>query len=303
MRKSLLGIKFVPVITLKDKSFMIDVSVPLDFIPPWVIVAGIVLSIVVSIVGISRFLWEIFRVPVLEVRLTKECFFRLTQFGENLFANAVLMAKKGSIETRNVRFLLVKTGEGRKEYPLNPICFGEKIPGPNSFAEHNFYTQSPIAFIPENIPQRIVYMNVFGEYEERIKKCLDAFFSKLVEIKDRYRLSLGSQESEDEVIQEIYGEFNNLIERSSGDIFDLVQLEPGNYELNITVDYKPTKRLFRQDLSSAKSQISFYVDENFRNLYKANLKNTLTTSGLNFILNRNDNFMYPQYNPVNASEI
>src|ERR1039458_8658004 len=92
--------------------------------------------------------WEFFRKPTLSVALTKDVFFRVIDFGEALFCNAILMAERGPVLVTHVSAVLKKTDQPLNTFPLDIIQFGEKVKTESLLAEHFFYTSSPLAHIP-----------------------------------------------------------------------------------------------------------------------------------------------------------
>jgi hypothetical protein len=84
-------------------------------------------------------------------------------------------------------------------------------------------------------------------------------------------------------------------------MMDLVQLEAGDYELTILIDYKNPRAKFSRKQHTAQSMISFVVDQNVRDVWRSTLRGTLLASGYNLIYNRNDPVTFPEYNPLRIS--
>ena len=95
---------------------------------------------------------EFFRRGTLEVRLTKDSFFRLTETGESLFVHAVLLARDGPALIDNISLKMnrrptdnARTAE--KSFPLDIVDHGEKIKAAGMFAEHFWYGASPLGTV------------------------------------------------------------------------------------------------------------------------------------------------------------
>src|SRR3954466_4089507 len=100
----------------------------LNAIPGWIVYSGAIAGLVVAIIEVVRFIFSVSKTSKLEIRLTKEAFFRLTNFwGESLFTNAILLAREGPVEVRNVEFKLQKTSGSQKNFVLTCVHFGEKV--------------------------------------------------------------------------------------------------------------------------------------------------------------------------------
>ena len=82
---------------------------------------------------------------------------------------------------------------------------------------------------------------------------------------------------------------------------DLVQLEAGDYELTIRIDYKNPRAKFSNRRHTVESMISFIVEQNVRDVWRSTLRGTMLASGYNLIYNRNDVVMYPEYHPLRIS--
>ena len=82
---------------------------------------------------------------------------------------------------------------------------------------------------------------------------------------------------------------------------DFVQLEPGDYELTIRMDYKNPKAKFWKAIRSAESMISFVVEQNVRGAWRSTLRGALLASGYNILYNRTDPVTFPEYYPLRIS--
>src|SRR5574343_1815041 len=96
-------------------------------IPDWLVWTGSIAGILAVAIHFLSFVFNFFRRGKLEVKLTKEIFFRVSQLGECLFPNVVLFARNGPIEIKNILFELHKFGSYQKKYKLSLLYFGDKL--------------------------------------------------------------------------------------------------------------------------------------------------------------------------------
>lgn len=160
-------------------------------LPSWMITFAFVASLFLTLLKIYEYYIKYSKKPELNVRLTKEAFFRCALDtvspignGEVLFANAVLLARNAAVLVQKVRFNLKKISGSKKDFSLCVLQFGEKVKGQGNIADHNFFTSSPLAFLPVDTPQRLVYLAVVEEYADRIRKKVDESTLKLQELEN-----------------------------------------------------------------------------------------------------------------------
>lgn len=110
-------------------------------LPLWVQAASLVITLVLA--GLR--LVEFFRRGTLEIRLTRDSFFRLSDRGETLFVHSVLLARDGPVLIQDVAVTLRRIASKKpqktteKKFALQIIDHGEKIKGSQFRAEHHFY--------------------------------------------------------------------------------------------------------------------------------------------------------------------
>lgn len=141
-------------------------------VPAWLLWSSFILSILVSAIGVIKTIVRYFTKASLEVRLTRELFFRLSNYGECLFPNIVAIARNGEVEIRDVRFELEKqknsASSAEKKFHISPIFFGDRIAGKGPFADNNFYTASPLFFIEKSNSKRLVVMAALTEHNTKL---------------------------------------------------------------------------------------------------------------------------------------
>ena len=260
-------------------------TLPAHYLPQFVVEIGALLAIVLTIFKIAEHIQRWRTKPNLEVRLTGEVFFRLTDQGEAVFSNAVLMARSGAIEVRSVDFILEKCGQVTKTYPVKPLYYGEKKPGNGNFADNNFYSQSQIMFITEHIPQRIVFFNVISGYAEEIKQEMISFSSQAISLKAEGNARFATAFS-DEAKSALYLDTLNSLSNIERDVHqkisNLIQIEGGDYILKIKVGYRDSSNVTAAE-QSKESSISFKIEDNIKALYANALTDFLRNRAINMI--------------------
>ena len=198
----------------------------------------------------------------------------------------------------HVSAVLKKTDQPLKTFPLDIIQFGEKVKTESLLAEHFFYTSSPLAHIPATVPQRTVYFCVQGDYRDSLRSAINGFRTEVLNLK--YSLiERAEQVSAPEMLKEI----QRLANDYSAKVMEQVQVEAGNYELTLTVQYKnPQARYFRTSYA-AESKISFTVPTDVKTVIRDLTKQMLSANGENLLLDKTTKVVYPEYNPVQVKEL
>lgn len=265
----------------------------------WVVLFAFWASLVLTLLKIGEVVSSALRQPKLDLHLTQDVFFRLTEFGEALFCNPVLLAWNGPVLISGVTARLNRTGSPQKSFPLKVLAFGEKVKGQGPLPDHYFHTKSPIAHIAESTPQRAVYLCVQEEYHDRTKRAVDAFRQSILDYKASLLKKAGASQVDN---QEVVRGLVSAVDAGLSNLMDIVQLEPGRYELVVEVEYcNPTSRLTRFKRRS-QSSISFVVDDNVRDYLRTNLREALMTGATNIVLDREQVFHYPEYQPTEITE-
>lgn len=256
-------------------------------------------SLALTVLKIAQFILIALRKPKLQLHLTQEVFFRLAEFGEGLFCNPVLLAWNGPVLISEVRATLSKKDVPEKVFPLKVLAFGEKVKGSGPYADHYFHSRSPIAYLAPAIPQRAVYLCVQQKYQDQSKRQLEDLRKRFFDTKATLLSQAGNRAVTE---QEVVTSLVSIVDDAMAKMMDLVQLEPGQYEVVIEVTYcNPAARFFRIH-KKTRSKISFVVDTGVRDLLRSSLRETLMQSGSNIILDRNQLVIYPEYQPTAVTE-
>lgn len=276
-------------------------------LPSWVIYAGIIGGFVVSFIEIIKFILQLLKNANLEVILTRDLFFRLTNLGEILFCNAVILSKQGDVEVRDINLSLVKkSGDSRKNYKLDIVQIGEKVARENeTSAQHLFYTSSPITYITSEKLERPLYMAVLTEYSDQIRSNIELFVMDIQDFADNLRNQLTQiQDNQDLFIQAISNKIDQSISEYLPRIVSAVQLEAGTYELTACYTYIPMDGVFRMMQRKTKTAIvEFSVEDNIGAKYEHGMRRMLTDMAFGIIFpEKASNVSYPEYQPISIIE-
>ena len=206
-------------------------------------------------------IYEVLRPINVDVRLTKEIFFRFSDLGECLFPNILLVSRNGDSEIKNIIFKLkkkrVNDSDSEKLYNVEPAYFGERVSSDRSvYAENSFYTTSPIFFISPSKPLRLAIIAILSKYSGSMSKL---FFSFEKDIKALVGEDWNKSQWSEEEKSRYLGKIRNCINDYSHKIINEIQLESGEYELQCIVEYKPSKAWSL--CKTARSSISFKISE------------------------------------------
>src|SRR5207248_5257248 len=122
--------------------------------------------------------------PSLDFHLTQDVFFRLSELGECLFCNSVLLAWNGPVVIVDSTVKLEKTDSPTKTFPLKILQLGEKVrsnTGP--LPDHFFHSSSPITHVAESDPQRVLYLCVQEKYQDQSRRLVENFQRKVLDYK------------------------------------------------------------------------------------------------------------------------
>jgi hypothetical protein len=239
---------------------------------------------------------EFFRRGTLEVRLTRDSFFRLTENGEALFVHGVLLAREGPVLIDNVSVTLKRLPGNRtteKTFPLDIIDHGEKIKGPAIRAEHHFYGASPLLYVAAASTQRPVYMCLHAEYRERQRQALTDFDQDLFKYKRQVEEAIANEQPKTDA--DLVREIEALVRPHYATTCGLVQLEAGEYELALTVHFEKIGFLVWKPQRSVHSFGYFTVDDAGLKAYKEHLLNVLYARAANIVKGTTSNLTYPEY--------
>jgi hypothetical protein len=174
-------------------------------LPLWTLYFAFWASLALTVLKILELTFVAFRSPRLDVRVTREAFFRLTDWGETLFFNSILLAWNGPVLILDSRATLLKTDAATKAFPLRILQVGEKVRSAGGpFPDHFFHSSSPISHVAESDPQRVLYFCVQEKYEEASRNVVNEFRKRVLDYKQEMVSQLGitSPEQRSELSQE-----------------------------------------------------------------------------------------------------
>lgn len=271
-------------------------------LPAWMIIFAFVASLLWTILKIMEGVFKAFRKSNLEIALTREVFFRIFESGESLYANAVLIAYDVGALIKDIKASLKKENGSTKEFSLKVAKIGEKYRTSEGLYQFSFHSSSPLAFIPENNPQRQVYICEHESYAEATKQEFQKFQQALFELKEKY--SGLSNEINDTITGQIISESNAAINTACTNIMDKIQIEPGTYTLSVTVIYRQKGKYIPIFVTKkAESKIQFVVEDYARNFMRYTLNEYLKRRVYQFLSDKSDFISAPEYSPSNVKEL
>jgi hypothetical protein len=255
------------------------------------------------LLGILKFV-EFLRRGRLEIRVTRDCFFRITDFGEQLFIHGVLLARDGPVLILNVSATLRRLASSQattlKSFPLEIVNHGEKVKGQAYTAEHHFYGASPLLYVTGTSTQRVVYHCQLAEYKERQRQATSEFTQDLMKFKEENsQVTLaGGPKPRAEIIKELTQKVNLQHNLFCG----LIQIEAGEYELSVKVEYEKGGFIAWQRHAESQSYIYFTVDSQDIAKYKADLLGTVKTMADNVVNGTTNLPIFPELRLTNFFE-
>jgi len=241
------------------------------------------------------------RRSVLEFRLTRECFLRIIESGECFYINAVIISLNACALIESVEVGLKRRNGATKKYNLSIIHLGEKAKSANLLSQYYFYSSSPISYLSDSVPQRVTYVCLQEEYAEAIQKAYRELGSEYLKLREKYSQA-EAQESGD-IAQAGVEEIKSIIQKTSNQIVESIQIEPGNHELSVTISYRQRGRIipfYRR--KQATSSLKFFVEPNVREVLKIRINQYVEALIRNLVLGRSDIVPYPDYIPSQICE-
>jgi hypothetical protein len=272
---------------------------------PWMVKFAFWASVILTVFKIVELAVNIARTPRLDLRLTPDVFFRLTDFGETLFCNSVLLSWNGPIVIVETHPTLDKIDSPTKSFPFKVLQFGQKVKGAGPLPDHYFHSRSAISHLAESKPQQALYLCVQEKYEDKSRKALANFQKEVLEYKQEVLVKAAAlpAEGKDTFQKEILGKVNQIVDKHLPLMMEVVQLEPGQYRLSLEVDYQnPKSRLVRRK-RTIQSSIEFSIGTDVRDHFRVNLRQTLLVGATNLLLDQQTTITYPEYQPLQVRSV
>ncbi len=274
-------------------------------LPYWMQLSAFIASGLLASFTILGIVIQLCKKPKLKFRLTREIFFRITDV-EAIFANAVLVSENSGIFIDTISFELKKVDNPMKSFPLSCAYIGEKVRGFNSpISDFNWYSTSPVAYIPVVIPQRISYLLVQQSYAESMKREFMYFRSKVLEALRVFKETPVplAQEQKEIKVNELYQKAAAIVSEHMSKIMECIQIEGGRYQLEAKIFYKIKRWIFLRKQQVATSIIAFNIDSNVKDTLRADLALSLQTISINLITGENRAYKNPEYSPIEIQEL
>lgn len=257
----------------------------------------------------ASLIWTILKIielvnsrPGLQFKITREFFLRIFENGECFYTNAVLVAYNAGALVESVEVKLKKENGSTKNFDLYVVSFGEKVRAEAGVAGYYFHSTSPICLLPDSMPQRITYLCSQEHYAEAIRRAYRDFKDKILELKQRYPVSVQAVEQEELV--KASQEVGEAIEEACTKIVDSVQIEPGNYELCVSLTYRQRGRLLPfYSRKRAESAIRFVVEPKVRDVLRWQVNQYVRALGRSLLFDERLPVITPEYIPIKINEV
>ena len=272
---------------------------PADPSQSWMLAFAFWASVFLSLLRIFELLAKFLRRPQLDLRVTPEAFFRLTDFGETLFCNSIQLSWNGPLVISDTRAVLEKIDSPVKSFPFRILEFGEKVKGEGAVPSFYFHSRSAVTHIAEAKPERVLYACVHEAYEDHSQNAIAEFRREVLEYKQQLineAVSVTPDETS-ELQQQALRRVDELVDRNLAKVMQFVQLEQGKYKFTLEVDYLNPKFWFWKKPKTKKSSIEFSIDADIRNIYLVGLRQSLLVNATNLILDRQTTVVLPEYQP------
>ncbi|GEM_PF-3518737 len=272
-------------------------------LPYWAQLTSFVLATVgftgTAYVALAEFL----KTADLETKLTKDCFYRVVERGEAVFCRATVMARRGPVLIRTVAATLTKLDGAQKSYNLDVMQFGSLITKADKLIqEHNYYGRSVLHYLPEDKPERVVYFCLHrDEYKGQQMEAIEAFQSALNAARGIDLPQLGDHSS---LNGEQKATIQALVTPHVEPIVRSLQIEPGQYQLDLCIEFESTSARFRRfrKMKKSKSSLSFTIPASFTRAIRISAEKTMKTIAGNELYGRTDQIIWPEFTPSNYVE-
>lgn len=269
--------------------------------PNWMIVFAFIASLVLTIFKVLEGIFKAVRKSNLEIALTREVFFRILETGEALYLNAVLVAYDVGALITDINASLKKEDGATKEFIMKVAQIGEKYRSSEGLYQFSFHSSSPLVFIPENNPQRQVYICEHASYAEATRQEFQRFQQKLFQLKEKYNVISNTDEAQ---MTQLVQEMKDATNSACASIMDKIQIEAGEYSLTLTVTYRQKGKYLPMFITKkAKSRIQFVVDNYARDMMRYSLNEYLQKKSYQFATNQSERIATPEYSPSDVVEL
>jgi hypothetical protein len=163
-------------------------------------------------------------------------------------------------------------------------------------AEHKFLGSSVFLYLPPAQPYRAVYLCLQAEYKERQVTAIQEYVHSVEAFRDS---NLGVAEDQIEIVRK---QFDDLIDKHFNQMSALIQLEAGDYELSLAVEYECVGWRFLGKTGFETSSVEFSVQQGALDQLKADIHKALRTRGQQILENKTVDIAYPMLSPCGFRE-
>lgn len=188
----------------------------------------------------------------LRLVLTPDAFFRYGSSGELAFFNLVLVSTHRPALIRDVRLDLQQrapNGDLIRSIPLELLSLGQPRDRGTPIHDHFFYSSSPIDLIPQNVPERRVYMCTVAETRKTAGGMFEAFEHSV------RKAAAGTAERSAYETQVL-----DLEKQLIGRVSPLLLSKSGHFRLRVTASYSDSE--FPDEEWTASASMQFEVRGN-----------------------------------------
>jgi len=275
-------------------------------IPDWMIIFSTIISLIWTFLAIVELIHKTIRGANIEFRLTREIVLRILKEGECFYANGVFISYFGGALIDDVKATLIKTDNAKKEFPLSIIKYGEKYRNNEGLEKYYFHTTSPLEFVPNNLPKRIVYLCAQKTYSDKFAENDSNFILALDKIKEEYSSKLNDLVKYDSKVvgSEMQKKVEEITNNVLNELMDAIQIEKGNYNFIMTIRYHQKGKIIPSfKKKETTSSITFVIDDHVRDKIRYKLKEYLEKLSLNIVLNQSEKLEFPEYIPIQVAEL
>ena len=200
-----------------------------------------------------------------------------------------------------------------KKWEVEFKRYGEVVRNPREiFSDHYFHGSSPLHFLVQNIPLRAVHLGDLKGYSSEFMKLVSELSDKTIAVRNglpnhltTLRDITGFQKwpaDDQKRLTEALKKMTELGEEYSSKLVDQIQLEEGDYELTVTIEYRALSGIWSSKKYKASSKIGFSVEKTVRTKMKGAFPAALLTEMANVIFGHNLPVNSPEYKPTNIWE-
>lgn len=276
------------------------------------IAVGSVLGAASFIFGLIEFISSKFRKGQIDLIITDDVFFRITQEGESFFVNIIMVGQNKLVRIDAIDLVLTNSDDQRQvQFKVRRV--GKQRETDSVFQEFSFYTMSVFDFLAPNISTTKVIHSIENENSSKISSELTNYESFLNEIKPDYQnfLLIADKVEKERKGQELLAQINAARQECLTKILQRIKVNDGKYRLKVTVTYRgvsTTKRIWilsrwKEQAYQTISKEKEIVIENSMDGINTQLNTLLGTYAENILGNANNELSWPTIIPSSLNNV